>query len=118
MHSSSKEAGKSLGISVYMQLFYSQIDPLIKDFRAFGCQISPTFKFWEMFLNAVEVILVNVRAERSGVWVHHLQSAYSMLPYFFVANKTNYARWTPAYILDMLNLSDEVKSAFCQAALQ
>jgi hypothetical protein len=35
-----------------------------------------------------------------------------MLPYFFVTNKTNYVRWTPVYLLDMLNLPDEVRSAF------
>ncbi|CAC5387760.1 unnamed protein product [Mytilus coruscus] len=36
----------------------------------------------------------------------------AMLPYFFITNRTNYARWTPAYILDMLNLSETVQSVF------
>jgi hypothetical protein len=30
-----------------------------------------------------------------------------MLPYFFVGNKTNYARWTPVYLMDMMNLPDD-----------
>ncbi|CAG2224634.1 unnamed protein product [Mytilus edulis] len=36
----------------------------------------------------------------------------AMLRCFFITNRTNYARWTPAYILDMLNLSETVKSVF------
>ena len=35
-----------------------------------------------------------------------------MLPYFFVANHTNYSRWMPAYILDMLELPGKIRSAF------
>jgi hypothetical protein len=54
-------------------------------------------------------MLINIRDERDGDWQLHLQSVSSMLPYFFV---TNYARWTPVYLLDMLNLPDEVRSAF------
>jgi hypothetical protein len=54
-------------------------------------------------------MLINIRDERDGDWQLHLQSVSSMLPYFFV---TNYARWTPVYLLDMLNLPYEVRSAF------
>jgi hypothetical protein len=35
-----------------------------------------------------------------------------MLPYFFITNPTNYSRWMPVYILDMLELPAEIKSAF------
>ena len=35
-----------------------------------------------------------------------------MLPYFFITNRTNYSRWMPVYILDMLELPAEIKSAF------
>ena len=35
-----------------------------------------------------------------------------MVPYFFAANRPNYARWTIVYILDMLNLPQEVQRAF------
>jgi len=35
-----------------------------------------------------------------------------MLPYFSVASCTNYSRWMPAYILHMLELPDEIRSAF------
>ena len=35
-----------------------------------------------------------------------------MVPYVFAASRPNYARWTPVYILDMLNFPHEVQSAF------
>ena len=35
-----------------------------------------------------------------------------MLPYFFITNRTNYSRWMPVYILDMLEIPAELKSAF------
>jgi hypothetical protein len=42
----------------------------------------------------------------------YLSSVRSMLPFFFVTNRNNYARWTPIYLLDMLNLPSEVESRF------
>jgi hypothetical protein len=65
-----------------------------------------------MFLVAVQIMLSNVRAERESEWSAHLMSSSKMLPYFFVTNRTNYFRWMPVYILDMLELPAEIKSAF------
>jgi hypothetical protein len=39
-------------------------------------------------------------------------SSSKMLPYFFITNPTNYSKWMPVYILDMLELPAEIKSAF------
>ena len=36
--------------------------PLMDDFRKWGCSESPTFKFWDMFLNAIEILLQNIRS--------------------------------------------------------
>jgi hypothetical protein len=54
----------------------------------------------------------NVRVEREGDLSAHLMSPSKMLPYFFITNRTNYSRWMPVYILDMLELPAEIKSAF------
>jgi len=35
-----------------------------------------------------------------------------MLPYVFVANRTNYSRWMPAYIIDIPELPKHILSAF------
>lgn len=74
----------------------------------------PTFQFWIMFLEAVSIVLMFMRAEREGNWEQHLTSTYHMMAYFFATNKINYARWTPTYLLDMLELPSDVHSAFLQ----
>lgn len=65
-----------------------------------------------MFLSATEVMLQNIRAEREGLWSMHIQSVCNMLPFFFITNRSNYSRWTPVYILDMLDIPVEIKAAF------
>ena len=35
-----------------------------------------------------------------------------MLPYMYAANKCNYSRWLPVYLLDMLKLTDGIKQEF------
>ena len=94
------------------ELFEDHVQPLICKFRQWGCDASPTFKYWDMFLVAVQIMLSNLRAERERDWSAHLMSSSKMLPYFFITNCTNYSRWMPVYILDMLDLSAEIKSAF------
>lgn len=47
-------------------LFREQLSPLLTAFSEFCCKSSPTFRFWEMFLRAVEIILMNVKEERDG----------------------------------------------------
>ena len=61
-------------------------------------------------------MLSNVRAEREGDWSAHLMYSSKMLPYFSITNHTNYSRWMPVYILDMLELPPEIKSAFEKAS--
>jgi hypothetical protein len=51
-----------------------------------------------LFLNAAEIMLQNIHAEREGLWSLHLQSVCDMLPYFFITNRTNYSRWTDSSV--------------------
>ena len=99
------------------ELFEDHVQPLICKFRKWGCDASPTFKYWDMFLVAVQIMLSNVRAERERDLSAHLMSSSKMLPYFFITNLTNYSRWMPVYILDMLDLSAEIKSTLKKAIL-
>ena len=65
-----------------------------------------------MFLAGIQILLNNICSERERDWSLHLDSVYGMIPYFFAANKQNYSRWAPIYLLDMMNLHAEVESAF------
>jgi hypothetical protein len=42
----------------------------------------------------------------------HLITSSHMLPYFFVATRTNCSRWMPAYIIDILELPEDIRSVF------
>ena len=96
----------------FLSLHKTYLSPLMKEFRKFGCAASATFQYWDMFLEAVGTILQYIRAERNGLWSLHLSSLRAMLPLIFVANRTNYSRWTPIYILDMLHLPPEINASF------
>ena len=86
--------------------------PLFEDFQAQACHKSPTFHYWKKLLDCVNILLMNIRAEREGDWARHLHTQASMLPYFFSASRVNYARWMAVYILEMLELPPDVLAAF------
>jgi hypothetical protein len=79
-------------IAVLNSLFEAHLAPLMKDFREWGCAVSPTFRLWDMFLLAASIMLQNIRAERNGIWSMHLSSVRSMLPFLFVTNMNNHFR--------------------------
>ncbi|CAC5420158.1 unnamed protein product [Mytilus coruscus] len=93
------------------KLFEDHVQPLIGMFKEWGHDTSPTFKYWDMFLVAVQIMLSNVRAEREGNWSAHLMSSSKNAALFYITNRTNYSRWMPVYILDMLELPAEIESA-------
>ena len=76
----------------YIAILKEFLAPHLEEFRQWGCGASPTFKYWDMFLRAVEIMLQNVRSEREGIWKMHLTSTASMLPYMFITNRVNYSR--------------------------
>ena len=43
------------------------LKPLFGKFNEWGCSVSPTLKYWCMFLEAAGVLLLNNRAERDGL---------------------------------------------------
>ena len=91
-----------------VELFSDHIDSILSEFLNSACDKSPTFKLWFMLIQALQLILHNVKAEREGNWKLHLHTLAKIIPYFFVTNRTNYSRWAPVYLLDMVELPDEV----------
>ena len=41
-----------------------------------------------------------------------MDTAASMLPYFFVTKRTNYFRWIPVYLLEMAQIPLDIQTAF------
>lgn len=74
---------------------------------------SRTTKLWlECLIKPVLIMMLFVRAEREGEWALHLHAVSQMMPYFFAARHTNYARYGLYYLRSMENLPDEVQAAF------
>ena len=89
-----------------------KVVPLLKYFKDTKSKESPTFLVWAIFLDACEILLHHIKAERSGDWALHLHATASMLPFLRAANRTHYSRWLPVYLLDMLDLPEVVQEAF------
>ncbi len=96
-------------ISELQRLSQIHIAPLIERFRSESCAKSPTFQYWDFFLCAVQVMLTIIWAERLGDWNLSLQSQCQMLPYIFQTDRMNYSRWLPVYLLEMIQLPEDLK---------
>jgi len=60
--------------------------PRLTDFRELGCARSATFQLWMMYLDTIQILLRNIRAEREGDWCLHLSTVLDMAPYLFATD--------------------------------
>ena len=51
-----------------------------------------------------ETLLLFIRASRQQCWELHLEALNAMVPYFFAFDMLNYARLTPVYLSQMIEL--------------
>ena len=72
----------------------------------------PLKVFWNSYLEMVEVLMNFVRATREGNWDLDLDCIKVMLPWFFAYDHTNYARYLPVYLAQMM-LLPETHMPFC-----
>lgn len=79
----------------------SPVSDTLSMFKKEGSDQSSTFAYWNSFLEAVSVLLRLLRADREGDFLLHLDAVLETVPYFHLAGRINYARYTPVYVLDM-----------------
>ena len=94
------------------RLAVEHIYPLFSVYRDTMSKSNPTFQIWDMFIDATQLFLNSMRADRVGNWGLHLHCVLSKLKYYKGANKPNYTRWSPAYLLDMILLPASATEAF------
>ena len=63
-------------------------------------------------MRPVMLMLICIRAEREGDFAFHLYTFYKMMPYFFAAGHTNYARYGLCYLRTMHKLPGNILDAF------
>ena len=63
-------------------------------------------KFYLIYMNLFERILLFIRATIEESWELHLKSLYELRPFFFSFYMINYARMTPVYLSQMMDLKE------------
>ena len=65
---------------------------------------NPTFEFFSSPIDIISLLLVFSRATRTSDFNLHLAIIEHMIPWYFAYDQTNYARYLPAYWMEMCNL--------------
>jgi hypothetical protein len=65
---------------------------------------SPQFCFWFNILQLELQVMIFVRSLRQGNFMLYIDSLSQLVPWFFSLDHTNYARWIPIHLRDMINL--------------
>lgn len=76
----------------------------IDDWHAKRRSVSPQFQFWNMVLDMELAIFLLIRSFREGDFELYREALSELIPYFFANNNTNYARWLPVHLRDMMSL--------------
>ena len=64
----------------------------------------PQFQFWFLILQLELAVLVYVRSIREADFLLYIESLSKIVPWFFALDRTNYSRWVPIHIRDMISL--------------
>ena len=67
---------------------------------------SVQFKYWSTVLELKLLLLAFVRSIRHGLFSLYVDCLQKLAGWFFVCDQTNYARWLPVHIRDMLALKE------------
>ena len=63
-------------------------------------------KFYLIYMNLFERILLFIRATREESWELHLRSLHELSPFFVSFDMINYARMTTVYLSQMMDLKE------------
>ena len=74
----------------------------------------PLFLFWSIILQLELEVMIYVRAIREGDFLLYIDALTKIVPWFFALGHTNYARWIPVYLRDMVSLHDKHPGVFAE----
>ena len=74
----------------------------------------PLFLFWSIILQLELDAMIYVRAIREGDFLLYIDALTKLVPWFFALGHTNYARWIPVYLRDMVSLHDKHPGVFAE----
>lgn len=85
------------------------------DFESFivkRCSESELFSFWNNAIVMIGLAKNLVKADRTGDWLLHIDTVVKLQPLFHVLDRTNYARWLPVYVGDILQIKEDNPELF------
>ena len=85
------------------------------DFKSWSSSKSseiPQFKYWDLVLELELLSMQLVRSFREANFEHYVQCLGQIVPWMFAFDHTNYVRWLPIHIKDMVQLKERVPSVY------
>ena len=93
---------KSQPYSEFIVLYDRRLDYL-------GTSNGKLSSFWMSYLDIIEILLNLLRASREGGWELHLSAIRKMIPWCFVHDNLNYARYLSAYVSEMSHVEQDTQ---------
>ena len=79
---------------------------LQRDFSRFKSYSGPNETFWPDFIEMVQLLLCFICSTRTRNSIMHIQCLQEVLSWMAAYDRTNYARYVPLYIQNILQLSE------------
>ena len=99
-------------ITELQDLIENHVQPKMALFRAEASVKSPTFQSWDSLIEAIHILLLDLRAEREGDWPLSRHVSLARTPYYACGDKVHYTHYSSVSLMDMLALPDDVEAAF------
>ena len=94
------------------ELDEGQVTMSVEDWCATRADTSPQSKFWSIILKLEPKIMIYVRSLRERDFMLYIDALTEIVPWFFALWQTNYARWIPVHLRDMVALEDKHPDVF------
>ena len=109
LQNSIKSKNQSSCSEIFQQLqsMVSHVIETLRLFQSYGNEHSGTFKYWVSFLEAGDLLLKLLRADKEANFQLHLKTVMEIVPFFYLAGRVNYARYTPVYVSEMRQLENK-----------
>ena len=75
---------------------------------------SPLFTLWLQYIKIIDILDLNIYAERTGCWESNVKSVRLMLPYMAAANRDKYTKLLRWLLEEFEKIPEHVKSQFLQ----
>ena len=109
-----KKLGDGVQSDIDLKVLFQirELNEYLETFVKEECDKSANFTFWWKYMDMVSTLLMFTRAQRDGLWDLYLFSFKKMIPFFFLYDHYNYARWGVIYAAQMMQIPDELKEEF------